>query len=71
MGKNILGLYVLRFLRAPNPNAAQPQMPSLSQPPAAHLALCRVPTAQEQQWCLDQCVEQPSSLEALAGDSLG
>lgn len=34
--KNILGLYVLPFFRAPNPDAAQPQVPSLSLPPAAH-----------------------------------
>lgn len=68
VGKNIQGFYALPFFRAPNPDAAQPQMPSLLLPPAAHLALCR---AQEQQWCLDQCVEQPSSLEALAGGSLG
>lgn len=35
------------------------------------LALCRDPMAEEQHWCLDQCVEQPSSIEALAGVSLG
>lgn len=35
------------------------------------LALCRDSMAEEQQWCLDPCVEQPSSLEASAGGSLG
>lgn len=69
-GKKYPG-YALPFFTAPNPKAAQPQMPSLSQPPAVHPGFVQDPMAEEEQWCLDQCVEQPSSLEALAGGSLG
>lgn len=71
-GEKYPGLVCLAFLQSSKPrcSAAPNAFPFTSSCSASWLCVGD-PTAEEQQWCLDRCVEQPSSFEALVGGSLG